>query len=70
MEELLFSDKDFLMEQDEPSCPKGVPAEGFVIRIDADKIKEAFKLKCLRYLNAEAKDVDAGIIDSESKQAY
>lgn len=68
--EKLKADKDFLMEQDEPSCPKGVPAEGIVIRIDADKIKEAFKLKCLRYLNAEAKDVDAGIIDSESKQAY
>jgi hypothetical protein len=68
--EKLKVDKDFLMEQDEPLCPKGVPAEGIVIRKDADKIKEAFKLKCLRYLNAEAKDVDAGIIDSESKQAY
>lgn len=68
--EKLKQDKKFYMEQDEPTCPKGVPSEGIVIRIDDDKLKEAFKLKCLRFLEAEAKDVDAGNIDSESVQKY
>ena len=54
----LKSDANMLMEQDEPTCGKGIPAEGVVMRIDHDPIQEAFKLKSERYLFGEAKDVD------------
>ena len=68
--ERLKQDKTFYMEQDEPTCPKGTPAEGIVLRINDDPMAEAFKLKCLKFLDKEAKDIDKGIVDAESAGNY
>lgn len=50
----------FGMEQLEPRCRSRVPREGIVLRIDDDPISEAFKLKCIAFLEAESKNVDKG----------
>lgn len=61
----LSTDGGFYMEQNEPLCNNKVPREGIVIRIDNDPINEAFKLKCVKFLTRESKEIDKGNIDAE-----
>lgn len=60
----------FGMEKNEPECRNAVPREGIVFRIVGDKVPEAFKLKCLKFLGKEAKEIDKGNIDAEMDQRY
>jgi hypothetical protein len=53
----------FLMEELEPFCKIKSPREGIVLRIVDDPIAEAFKLKCINFLEKEAKQVDKGEIN-------
>lgn len=46
--------KHFGMEKKEPLCRNSVWREGIVIRKDDDDLVEAFKLKCMHFLEAEA----------------
>ena len=55
----------FGMEQDEPFSKNKMPREGIVLRIDDDPVAEAFKLKCIRFLNKEADEVDQGRVEAE-----
>ena len=64
----LAKDTDLGMEKNEPLCKGKVPREGIVIRIDDDPLKEAFKLKCVKFLTRESKQIDAGNIDIELAQ--
>ena len=50
----------FDMEELEPLCNNKTPREGIVLRIIGDPIAEAFKLKCISFLEKEAKQVDKG----------
>ena len=61
----LSQDKDLGMEQNEPLCKNKVPREGLVLRIDDDPLKEAFKLKCVKFLTRESKQIDSGQVDME-----
>lgn len=58
------------MEGNEPLCKCKVPREGIVIRKINDPIKEAFKLKCMKFRFKEAEKVDRGEVDVEMEQAY
>ena len=59
------------MEQNEPLCRNKIPREGICLRIDSDPVNECFKLKCLSFLNAEAKLIDKGeTSDVEMVQKY
>lgn len=58
----------FLMEELEPLCKTKSPREGVVLRIVDDPIAEAFKLKCINFLEAECKHIDKGEIDIEMSQ--
>lgn len=58
----------FLMEELEPLCKTKSPREGIVLRIVDDPIAEAFKLKCINFLEAECKHIDKGEIDIEMSQ--
>lgn len=62
---VLSEDKGLEMEQLESLCNNKVPREGIVVRIDNDPIKEAFKLKCIKFLTRESKEIDKGNIDIE-----
>ena len=53
----------FGMEELEPLCNNKTPREGIVLRIEEDPIAEAFKLKCISFLEKEAKQVDKGEIN-------
>ena len=53
------------MEMNEPLCRNKVPREGIVIRKNDDKIPEAFKLKCVKFLTRESKLIDNGDVDIE-----
>lgn len=66
----LKDDKSFYMEMNEPLCKNKLPREGVVIRIIDDPVKEAFKLKCLKFLGKEAEDVDKGLGDAEMQERY
>lgn len=70
--ERMKNDKEhFGMEENEPMCRNSVPREGIVIRIDDDPVAEAFKLKCLKFLGKEAKQIDKGKInDTEMLERY
>jgi hypothetical protein len=68
--EALKNEKKFLMEQLEPMCINKVPVEGFVIRKAHDPIKEAWKLKCFRFLEKERDSIDAGEVDMEMAEGY
>lgn len=61
----LQNDKGFFMEMNEPLCRNKVPREGIVIRKNDDKIPEAFKLKCVKFLTRESKLIDNGDVDIE-----
>lgn len=61
----------FGMELKEPLCKNPVYREGIVIRIDGDPMKEAFKLKCVKFLEKEAKCIDMGEMnDAEIDERY
>lgn len=69
--ERMKHDERFGMEQDEPMCKNQVPREGIVLRINDDVVKEAFKLKCLKFLGKEAEEVDKGNTnDIEMQERY
>jgi hypothetical protein len=68
--EALKVEKKFLMEQMEPMCINKVPREGFVIRKANDPIKEAWKLKCFRFLEKERTAIDNGEVDMEMAEGY
>lgn len=68
--EALKNDKEhFGMEMNEPMC-FNVPREGIVIRIHDDPVAEAFKLKCIKFLEKEAKQIDSGEVDIEMSNNY
>ena len=59
------------MEERETLCNnKKVPREGIVLRIDDDPMKEAFKLKCVKFLEREKKLMDDGEVDTEMIEGY
>jgi hypothetical protein len=63
--------KHFKMEKNEPLCKNKVPREGIVLRIDNDHMKEAFKLKCLKFLKRESEEIDNGTYeDIEVSERY
>lgn len=69
--ERMKNDKEhFGMEMNEPLCKNKLPREGIVIRRMNDPIKEAFKLKCMKFRFKEAESVDKGEVDVEMEQAY
>ena len=61
----LQEDKNFFMEELEPMCNNKVPREGICLRINFDKTPECFKLKCKKFLEKEAKNIDKGDVDIE-----
>lgn len=65
--ERLANDKNFYMEELSPTCHNDVPHEGIVIRNENGR-SEAFKLKCIRFLEGESKALDRGEVDIESDQ--
>lgn len=65
----MANDKKLLgMEKDEPMCKNKVPREGVVLRVEDDLIPEAFKLKCIKFLTRESKQIDKGDVDIELAQ--
>ena len=66
--EALKNEKRFFMEMDEPLNITKMPREGIVIRIQDDPVAEAFKLKCIKFLEKEAKNIDKGEVDMEMKE--
>ena len=56
------------LEKDCKECP-GLPDEGVVIRIDHLESCESFKLKSYRFLEHETKDLDKGIVDTETSES-
>lgn len=67
--ERMKTEPRFGMEQNEVLCHNKVPREGVCIRIEKDAIRENFKLKCTKFLRKEAKNIDAGEVDSEMTEA-
>lgn len=61
----LASDKNFFMECESPTCNNKVPHEGVVIKIE-NSLSEAYKLKCIKFLEGESKSLDKGDIETES----
>lgn len=59
----LKQESAFGMEELEPLCNNKTPREGIVLRLIGDPIAEAFKLKCISFLEKEAKQVDKGEIN-------
>lgn len=66
----LANESRFLMEQNEPMCRNAVPREGLVLRKMNDPLKEAFKLKTMKFRNKEAKAIDDGEVDIEMQAGY
>ena len=62
--------KTFGMEEDEPLCNTKVAREGIVLRIDNDPVKEAFKLKTVKFREREKALIDNGEVDMEMMDAY
>lgn len=55
----LCNDKRFYMEELSPSCVNRVPHEGIVLRIE-NGLSEAYKVKCIKFLEKESKQLDSG----------
>lgn len=68
--EALKNEKRFFMEMEEPMNIAKMPREGIVIRIQDDPVAEAFKLKCIKFLEKEAKNIDKGEVDMEMQNNY
>lgn len=71
----LSTEPRFGMEGDEPECTNVVPREGFVLRIEGDKVAEAFKCKSIRFLRRESELMSSiaegnGELDPEMEEAY
>lgn len=63
---LMANDSErFGMELNEPLCINPAPREGIVVRFNGDPIRGAFKLKCIKFLEQEGKNVSAGDIGLE-----
>lgn len=62
----LESDTNFNMECLSPTCKNQVPHEGIVIKIE-NSLSEAYKLKCIKFLEKESKALDVGSIDIETE---
>lgn len=62
----LATDKQFFMECNSPTCDNKVPHEGIVIKIE-NSLSEAYKLKCIKFLEGESKALDNEEIDIESE---
>lgn len=62
----LASDKNFFMECESPTCNNKVPHEGVVIKIE-NSLSEAYKLKCIKFLEGESKSLDKGEVDIETE---
>ena len=61
----------FGMEMLEPLCRNKSYREGIVLRKDGDAVPEAWKLKCINFLQKEASDMDKGkISDEEMMERY
>lgn len=60
----------FGMELDEPMCKTKVAREGIVLRIDNDPVKEAFKLKTVKFREREKSLIDNGEVDIEMMDTY
>lgn len=65
LKRMAADEEHFGMELLEPLCKNKVPREGIVLRIEGDKLSEAFKLKCLKFQEKEEKDIDDGKVDIE-----
>ena len=68
--ERMKNEKKWFMEMNEPLCKNKVPREGIVIRKDNDKLREAFKLKTMKYRFKECKSIDEGNFDEEMVETY
>ena len=66
----LANEKKFYMEEEEPLCKNHVPREGLVLRKDNDPVREAFKIKTMKFRNKEAKAIDSGELDIEMQERY
>ena len=55
----ISKDDTFYMEKNSPDCKNKVPHEGVVIRIENNK-PSAFKVKCLKFVAKESKQLDNG----------
>ena len=64
--EQLGKNKIFNMECLSPTCNNKVPHEGVVIKKE-NFVSEAFKLKCVKFLEGESKQLDSGEADIESE---
>lgn len=62
----LANDKNFFMECESPTCNNKVPHEGIVIKIE-NSLSEAYKLKCIKFLEGESKSLDKGEVDIETE---
>lgn len=62
----LTNDKNFFMECESPTCNNKVPHEGVVIKIE-NSLSEAYKLKCIKFLEGESKSLDKGEVDIETE---
>lgn len=62
----LASDRNFFMECESPTCNNKVPHEGVVIKIE-NFLSEAYKLKCIKFLEGESKLLDNGEVDIETE---
>lgn len=62
----LASDKNFFMECESPTCNNKVPHEGIVIKIE-NSLSEAYKLKCIKFLEGESKSLDKGEVDIKTE---
>ena len=58
------------MEKPEPLCKNKVPRDGIVLRLIDDPTPEAWKLKCIKFLEKEKTLIDAGEVDIEMQQGY
>lgn len=69
--EALRNDKEhFGMEELEPMCKNKTPREGIVLRKYGDPVAEAFKLKCIAFLEKERAEYDKGEVDIEATEGY
>lgn len=60
--------KTYVYDQDSVFCNNKVPEEGICVRKEGSNL-ETFKLKALRFLEWETKELDSGEIDMETSQS-
>ena len=68
--EKMKNESKWFMEKNEPLCNNKVPREGIVIRKINDPIKEAFKLKTMKFRFKECENMDKGLADTEMAEVY